>query len=46
MKMQTVLFEEPLPEEAQPMEEILHVVENRVFANATPYLPAAPGRII
>ncbi|HKW69728.1 MAG TPA: hypothetical protein VJP81_04025 [Candidatus Dormibacteraeota bacterium] len=32
------LFEEPLPEEPQPMDVILEAVENDVFANSTLYL--------
>lgn len=32
------LFDEPLPEEAQPMEDILSEVENKIFANSTLYL--------
>ena len=32
------LFDEPLPEEPQPMEAILRAVENNIFANSTLYL--------
>src|SRR5258708_18267684 len=32
------LFDEPLPEAPQPMEAILHEVENNIFANSTLYL--------
>ena len=32
------LFDEPFPEEAQPMEAILREVENNIFANSTSYL--------
>jgi len=32
------LFDEPLPEEPQPMESILNEVESKIFANSTLYL--------
>ena len=32
------LFDEPLPEEPQPMESILNEVESKIFANSTFYL--------
>src|SRR6266702_4832692 len=32
------LFDEPFPEEPQPMEAILREVENKIFANSTLYL--------
>ncbi len=32
------LFDEPLPEEPQPMESILNEVEGKIFANSTLYL--------
>src|SRR5262249_50700791 len=32
------LFDEPLPQEPQPMEAILQEVENNIFANSTLYL--------
>jgi aromatic-L-amino-acid/L-tryptophan decarboxylase len=32
------LFDDPLPQEPQPMESILNEVENKIFANSTLYL--------
>jgi len=32
------LFDEPFPEEPQPMKAILREVENNIFANSTLYL--------